>query len=102
MHPGPATASLPPLLHVLCLCIAYVILIGGPICVIALIIRVFRWLATPLGERLNKRDAATVRELAAHLQQMDQRVWALKRILDNEVPAWRGQYNTDDFRRQAS
>jgi len=42
------------------------------------------------GPRLRKQDEAAMREMAARLQRMDSRMAMLEKILDAEVPAWRG------------
>jgi len=42
------------------------------------------------GERLHQNDAAALQDMAARLQQMDRRMAMLEKILDAEVPDWRG------------
>ncbi len=42
------------------------------------------------GQRLNKQDAAAMQEMVMRLQQMDSRMATLEKILDAEVPEWRG------------
>jgi phage shock protein B len=42
------------------------------------------------GWRLNKQDAAAMQDIAARLRQMDSRGAPLEKILDAEVPDWRG------------
>jgi phage shock protein B len=42
------------------------------------------------GPRLHKQDAAAMHDMAARLQQMDRRMAVLEKILDAEVPDWRG------------
>jgi phage shock protein B len=47
-----------------------------------------------MGNRLNATDLAALDQMAQTAQRLEQRVMTLERILDAEVPAWRGQYDT--------
>jgi phage shock protein B len=81
--------------------------LAGGICAIALfglLVLLVVWVVKiRTGPRLNKQDAAAMQEMVARLQQMDQRMAMLEKILDAEVPSWRG--NVDhaggDYARQA-
>jgi phage shock protein B len=42
------------------------------------------------GDRLNSADAALLEQISATAQRMEQRVATLERILDAEIPSWRG------------
>jgi len=66
----------------------FLIIIGGPAWVIVKLAKI------RAGERLNKTDAAAMAEMAARLQQMDERMAMLETILDAQVPAWRGNIDT--------
>jgi phage shock protein B len=54
------------------------------------------------GLMLSANEAAMVNNLGQTAQRLEQRVATLERILDTEVPAWRGQYEAGDYGRQAS
>jgi phage shock protein B len=45
------------------------------------------------GLQLSAGEAAVVDQLGQTAQRLEQRVVALERILDAEVPAWRGTYD---------
>jgi phage shock protein B len=46
---------------------------------------------------LSASDAAVVENLNQTAARLEQRVAALERILDVEVPAWRGSYDSGEF-----
>jgi phage shock protein B len=46
---------------------------------------------------LSASDAAVVENLNQTAARLEQRVAALERILDAEVPAWRGSYDSGEF-----
>ncbi len=55
------------------------------------------------GAQLSAGEAAMVENLGQTAMRLEQRVATLERILDAEVPAWRGQYDgAGGFGRQAS
>jgi phage shock protein B len=53
------------------------------------------------GLTLSANEAAMVENLGQTAKRLEQRVATLERILDTEVPAWRGQYEAGDYGRQA-
>jgi phage shock protein B len=53
------------------------------------------------GQQLSASETALVESLGATAQKLEQRVATLERVLDVEVPAWRGNYDAGAYGRQA-
>lgn len=53
------------------------------------------------GQKLRGEDAALLQRAMAKLAQVEERMTALEKILDAEVPAWRGTYEMAAYGRQA-
>jgi phage shock protein B len=82
-----STAALTVLCHTLAPLVAipvFLIIFGIPAWMMVKLARI------RAGERLNQADAATLAEMASRLQLMDRRMATLEKILDAEVPDWRG------------
>jgi phage shock protein B len=50
---------------------------------------------TRAGNRLNATETAMLEQITATAQRMEQRVATLERILDSEIPNWRGTMAPD-------
>lgn len=62
----------------------FLIILGIPAWVIVKVAKI------RAGERLHSHDSAAMQEMGARLQLMDGRMAMLEKILDAEVPNWRG------------
>jgi phage shock protein B len=49
------------------------------------------------GRRFSASDAATLDQMTATAQRLEQRVATLERILDAETPSWRGNFEGGQY-----